>query len=48
MKLTELEKVLLPMFPNLIRFLAIHSPARVRKMLVWADTVAYGRTQKIG
>ena len=48
MKRTELEKALLPMSHHLIRFLAIHSPAGVRKMLVWADTVAYGRTQKIG
>ena len=47
MRLTELEKALLPRFHNLIRFLAIHSPIGVRRMLVWADTVVYGRTRKI-
>jgi reductive dehalogenase len=34
-------------FHNLVRFLAIHSPAIVKKMLVRADVHVYGRTRKV-
>jgi hypothetical protein len=46
-RLTELEKALLPMFHNLIRLLAIRSPIGVGRMLVRAVTVICGRTTKI-
>ena len=34
-------------FHNLVRFVAIHSPAIVKKMLVRADVQVYGRTKKV-
>lgn len=33
---------------NMIRWIAIHSPESVKKMLVWSDRKVYGRTAKIG
>lgn len=38
-----------PMVPfhNLVRFLAMHSPAPLKKMLVWGDKVTYGHTKSI-
>jgi hypothetical protein len=35
-------------FHNMVRLVAIHSPARVKKILVRADILLYGRTRKIG
>lgn len=32
---------------NLVRWMAVHSPTIVRKMLVWADKVVYGRKKSI-
>ena len=34
-------------FHHLARFIAIHSPASVKKMLVWGDVRVYGRTRKL-
>jgi hypothetical protein len=34
-------------FHNLVRFLAIHSPQNIKKMLVRADVQVYGRTKKL-
>ena len=39
-------KPLVPMH-NMVRWIAIHSPAVVKKMLVWGDQRMYGRTKKI-
>jgi len=32
---------------NLVRWMAIHSPAIIKNMLVWADKVVYGRKKSI-
>ena len=33
---------------NMIRWMAIHSPTAVKKMLVWSDQKVYGRLKRIG
>ncbi|MFC2007214.1 reductive dehalogenase [Chloroflexota bacterium] len=35
-------------FHNIARWMGIHSPEVVKKMLVWSDRKVYGRTRKIG
>ena len=34
-------------FHNTVRWLAIHSPALIKKLLVWADVKVYGHKKSI-